>query len=1584
MGDQVDSSFVVPARPRGLSTDSDFFNSLRRGAEKHMGSNSALPTTNLSASPSSSSSESQSSSSDDDDDDNCIVSPRSKIIAAHHQHHRAMKGGSARIYRGKRVGIIEEEVEAGISGYTRRSMDETRYASERPTSEPSSARSSEDTRRSCEKFATTLAEQQSDDQQLPQQQSQQQQQQQPHQLLTNTNDDTHNTNTKNNSSTLVDDSAWLARAGSDPLLIPTRKQSFRGVVDQLSSSAPIHTIININNNNNTSKNNNDGSNDNTDPINHNQSENKPIYHQQQQEDTSNVKSADVTSQQQQQQPQQQQHSPEKDNITKKKNKKTKKNDDNSATSTGSVSESVSVSVSVTASADVSGKESGKESGSESEREGDWLSLVLKYVSVAVWAVLFYSASVYSRLAGLVSRPHDRPPLSTNNNSNNNTALLPPSVTTTPTTTTATAAATTVTQQESPGRKEKREKREKKDKKEKKEKARGESKAADAPSRKRTQTMDENSRNSDVRGELSSSGTLLTVGDMIRSPKIGSRRRALGNSGSGSVVVSGSNKSGLGSPVTGPRQKGDSLPNNIEMELRKAMALRSRSVDSTLASVPEEGVAEDNEKEIASASTSAPNLLDVPVQRKRGGSLRKTVFKGISSNHRASENLGSLTNLDKEPASSVDDDNTNPRSSRSFIKNTATHFKSRIGIRQRSDSTPVRCEATDELGMISEETEQSGASISAAPGQMLSSSGGAMGPQAAKARKAALKKMRIASPMRTRLRRRSTSSEDETEPYDEAEFMDDLRMSSSPDEHRRSSSGNYSVGIGGGSVTVTGGGLSPVDGGSSSEDLTGRDDRDDVSFEKVAVKSLRESLQLYKASGFGSGSVESEDEYHILDYDSTAASPVGSPQLNRSLRTTHKPGTSIDKDTARLLSDWKEERDKEKERDIRRKVPRSNYDVPDSTRGDPSNLDSGISGSPPSCTYNPSVSVSGGYNVRYSKREKVKKDFKSVGRLPGSIVRGVMTNAMKAGSELNLYAAAKRADSNNTLDAEFADQILDPATEDVSGSANPSPETTNRTSRGTQESLLIDQYIPSTVVTDFLEYEQLNSEIDEELRFMQVEEQEEKKETLKQYEDFCWHIISGEGSFERKKHRQFMKKCYRSFPASAVVTWLLTELGLTRSQAIAIGRGLVDSRFMHAVSKGEDFVDDPKRLFRLQWDSKVAAYCLNLRRICIVTAASPASTVKQLNRTLNQLLGTYWSEVTQLVDTEALKQSRLWYDFNNAVAELQRLSFHRLHPRKMVTFFLNVYHLLLVHAQLANGVPQGSVSRFKLFNDQSYRLQGASYTLTDMIHGMIKGDIKRCHDAQKHSYFWKSAKLATHDRKFAYALRREQCDPALNFMVHGGAALRKELKVSKRRPFVPCFSWRQLFGERKKQLSSPSEEKRGCFELDSSDDDTNTEDAFVSASLKGTRMDAFGCPIDDSSARLSGVNVGSGEKGENAGEGNDNDSKTNNQSDSGDEGYRESLLTRVVSEVLHAEVVFSYPRREVFLPKVFKWNYHDFGNTDSDLLRFLIPYYSENSTETTSARKFIQSGRFTVKYNPFDWSTLGMADRLPLRQKSSHH
>lgn len=74
-----------------------------------------------------------------------------------------------------------------------------------------------------------------------------------------------------------------------------------------------------------------------------------------------------------------------------------------------------------------------------------------------------------------------------------------------------------------------------------------------------------------------------------------------------------------------------------------------------------------------------------------------------------------------------------------------------------------------------------------------------------------------------------------------------------------------------------------------------------------------------------------------------------------------------------------------------------------------------------------------------------------------------------------------------------------------------------------------------------------------------------------------------------------------------------------------------------------------------------------------------------------------------------------------VEELQRVELHQMAREEKLSFFINLYNMMAIHAILVSGPPSGPLERRKFFGDFKYVIGGSTYSLSAIYNGILRGN-----------------------------------------------------------------------------------------------------------------------------------------------------------------------------------------------------------------------------------------------------------------------
>jgi glutaredoxin len=124
-------------------------------------------------------------------------------------------------------------------------------------------------------------------------------------------------------------------------------------------------------------------------------------------------------------------------------------------------------------------------------------------------------------------------------------------------------------------------------------------------------------------------------------------------------------------------------------------------------------------------------------------------------------------------------------------------------------------------------------------------------------------------------------------------------------------------------------------------------------------------------------------------------------------------------------------------------------------------------------------------------------------------------------------------------------------------------------------------------------------------------------------------------------------------------------------------------------------------------------------------ARPASEVAiSLRSLILKLYDTHLSPDGKRIAYKALKADPAFRQFVDATAELQNVQLSELlslSREEKMSFFINVYNALVIHALVAVGPATSTLARLKWFDNISYTIGGVRFTSNDIEHGVLRGN-----------------------------------------------------------------------------------------------------------------------------------------------------------------------------------------------------------------------------------------------------------------------
>eukprot|EP01116_Phalansterium_solitarium_P004885 TRINITY_DN1608_c1_g2_i1.p1 TRINITY_DN1608_c1_g2~~TRINITY_DN1608_c1_g2_i1.p1 ORF type:complete len:1045 (+),score=376.85 TRINITY_DN1608_c1_g2_i1:171-3305(+) len=256
-----------------------------------------------------------------------------------------------------------------------------------------------------------------------------------------------------------------------------------------------------------------------------------------------------------------------------------------------------------------------------------------------------------------------------------------------------------------------------------------------------------------------------------------------------------------------------------------------------------------------------------------------------------------------------------------------------------------------------------------------------------------------------------------------------------------------------------------------------------------------------------------------------------------------------------------------------------------------------------------------------------------------------------------------------------------------------------------------------------------------------------------------------------KLRGPITKRVRTFKGQELIHWIQTMFSKPSSEANALAQEILNESFFHEIrdSNRTYFVPD-STLYRFQADVDHGTV-LNMFRIW--PARSPprhpnAIAIGLVRRALNLVdkyapfNGKKGINFSSAADTEEFR------DLMHATLELQAVNLDDLSQAELKAFFLNIYNTLLFHANIAvaAGLASLASSEASAWGRLSYRINSHTFSLTDLEHGILRGNKKAPQRKIK-------SVISKHDPRARYIL---QPDARIHFALLSGTLSHAPLAI----------------------------------------------------------------------------------------------------------------------------------------------------------------------------------------------------------------
>ncbi|OAY45634.1 uncharacterized protein LOC110619419 [Manihot esculenta] len=238
--------------------------------------------------------------------------------------------------------------------------------------------------------------------------------------------------------------------------------------------------------------------------------------------------------------------------------------------------------------------------------------------------------------------------------------------------------------------------------------------------------------------------------------------------------------------------------------------------------------------------------------------------------------------------------------------------------------------------------------------------------------------------------------------------------------------------------------------------------------------------------------------------------------------------------------------------------------------------------------------------------------------------------------------------------------------------------------------------------------------------------------------------------DRVMKLKIVKNC---FAGSQMVEVLIQQLDCGRKKAVEIGKRLARKHFIHHVFGDNDF-EDGNHFYRFLEHQPFIPKCYNFRGS--TNDSEPKSAIKigqKLNKIMSAILEFYASDDRFHVDYASISRSEEFRRYVNLVEDLHRVDLLELSTDEKLSFFLNLYNAMAIHAVIRLGCPEGVIDRSSFNSDFQYIVGGSAYSLNTIKNGILRNNRRSPYSLVK--------PLGAGDKRLQMAL------PKVNPLIHFG-------------------------------------------------------------------------------------------------------------------------------------------------------------------------------------------------------------------------
>lgn len=277
------------------------------------------------------------------------------------------------------------------------------------------------------------------------------------------------------------------------------------------------------------------------------------------------------------------------------------------------------------------------------------------------------------------------------------------------------------------------------------------------------------------------------------------------------------------------------------------------------------------------------------------------------------------------------------------------------------------------------------------------------------------------------------------------------------------------------------------------------------------------------------------------------------------------------------------------------------------------------------------------------------------------------------------------------------------------------------------------------------------------------------------------VIKEQGNFFQTKKRGFTGKEF--------LQWVKAKKKEDEVKAVDMGQALLDRKFIKSSKESDLKFSLKDDLYTLIQDEKSDA--LNNGPLSSCAPQSANEVGNQMRKLILLIYGKYLSSDGKAVDYKGIKSSSEFETYKKLTKELLRVEIEKATREEKVSFFINIYNALVIHANVEKGPPTNLWARYKFFNNSSYIIGTLEYNLQDIENGVLRANRKGVGQISK--------PFSKDDPRLAVSLKEPE--PLIHFGLVCGA---------KSCPPIKTYSAQNIYNELKLAAQAFLDNDDGCI------------------------------------------------------------------------------------------------------------------------------------------------------------------------------